>query len=96
MFNLYRYNLFSVLLLNCKLCLKDLYYPFLLTVFFSTTSSFSQAGLGGSIKGKVFDETKGMPFVNVALFQFGNMRGGATTDMEGHLKLIILTQVLTI
>jgi hypothetical protein len=43
---------------------------------------------GGSIKGKVFDELKeGFPFVNVALFQNGNIRGGATTDFDGVFKI---------
>ncbi|MCH1612097.1 MAG: carboxypeptidase-like regulatory domain-containing protein, partial [Flavobacteriales bacterium] len=43
---------------------------------------------GGSIKGKVFDEVKdGFPFVNVALFQNGNIRGGATTDFNGVFKI---------
>ena len=61
--------------------------PLLVTIF-SISSAFSQAGLGGSIKGKVLDElSDGMPFVNVAIYQFGNMKGGATTDMEGQFKL---------
>ena len=43
---------------------------------------------GCSIKGKVFDEVKdGFPFVNVALFQNGNIRGGATTDFNGIFKI---------
>ncbi len=43
---------------------------------------------GGSIKGKVFDETsEGFPFVNVALYQNGNIRGGATTDFDGGFKI---------
>jgi hypothetical protein len=51
----------------------------------------------GSIKGKVFDEFKeGFPFVNVALFQNGNIRGGATTDFDGVLKLVIFLQVSTL
>ena len=66
---------------------KRFILPLLLTIF-STTSIFSQAGLGGSIKGKVLDElSEGMPFVNVAIYQFGNMKGGATTDMEGQFKI---------
>jgi hypothetical protein len=43
---------------------------------------------GGSVKGKVFDETsEGFPFVNVALYQNGNIRGGATTDFDGAFKI---------
>ena len=43
---------------------------------------------GGSIKGKVFDEIgDGFPFVNVALYQSGNLRGGATTDFNGAFKI---------
>ena len=43
---------------------------------------------GGSIKGKVFDEIgDGFPFVNVALYQSGNLRGGATTDFDGAFKI---------
>jgi len=43
---------------------------------------------GGSIKGKVFDElNEGFPFVNVALYQNGNIRGGATTDFDGAFKI---------
>jgi hypothetical protein len=61
--------------------------PFLV-IMFSISSAFSQAGGGGSIKGKVLDElSEGMPFVNVAIYQFGNMKGGATTDMDGRFKL---------
>ena len=48
----------------------------------------SSQGTGGSIKGKVLDEmSEGMPFVNVAIYQFGNIKGGATTDMEGKFKI---------
>ena len=43
---------------------------------------------GGSIKGKVYDElNEGFPFVNVALYQNGNIRGGATTDFDGAFKI---------
>ena len=57
--------------------------PFLFT-FLAISTAFSQ----GSIKGKVLDElSEGMPFVNVAIYQFGNIKGGATTDMEGHFKI---------
>ncbi len=42
----------------------------------------SSQGTGGSIKGKVLDEmSEGMPFVNVAIYQFGNIKGGATTNV---------------
>jgi len=50
---------------------------FLLSIsfFVLTIVSYAQPQ-GGSIKGKVFDEVKdGFPFVNVALFQNGNIRG---------------------
>ena len=67
-----------------------MYKKFTLTfiiVFFSYLSSFSQIG-AGSIKGKVLDEfSEGMPFVNVAIYQFGNLKGGATTDMDGQFKI---------
>ena len=57
--------------------------PFLFT-FLAISTAFSQ----GSIKGKVLDElSEGMPFVNVAIYQFGNIKGGATTDMEGQFKI---------
>lgn len=57
--------------------------PFLFT-FLAISTAFTQ----GSIKGKVLDElSEGMPFVNVALYQFGNIKGGATTDMDGQFKI---------
>ena len=61
----------------------------LLSISFFILSLVSYAQpQGGSIKGKVFDETKeGFPFVNVALFQNGNIRGGATTDFDGAFKI---------
>ena len=62
---------------------------FLLSIsfFVLTIVSYAQPQ-GGSIKGKVFDEVKdGFPFVNVALFQNGNIRGGATTDFNGVFKI---------
>ena len=53
--------------------------------FFTYALGFSQ---GGSLKGKVLDETSdGFPFVNVVLYQHGNMKGGATTDMDGEFKV---------
>ena len=62
---------------------------FLLSISFFVLSIVSYAQpQGGSIKGKVFDELKeGFPFVNVALFQNGNIRGGATTDFNGAFKI---------
>ena len=61
----------------------------LLSISFFILSLVSYAQpQGGSIKGKVFDETKeGFPFVNVALFQNGNIRGGATTAFDGAVKI---------
>ena len=45
---------------------------------------------GGSIKGKVFDELKeGFPFVNVALFQNGNIRVGQQLISMVFLRLVI-------
>jgi hypothetical protein len=62
---------------------------FLLTISFFVFHFISYAQpQGGSVKGKVFDETNdGFPFVNVALFQNGNIRGGATTDFDGVFKI---------
>ena len=61
----------------------------LLSISFFVLSFVSYAQpQGGSLKGKVFDELKeGFPFVNVALFQNGNIRGGATTDFNGAFKI---------
>ena len=43
---------------------------------------------GGAIKGKVLNETSnGIPFVNVALYQNGNIKGGAITDFDGDFKI---------
>ncbi len=43
---------------------------------------------GGSIKGRVLDESsEGFPFVNVALYQNENIKGGATTDFDGAFKI---------
>jgi hypothetical protein len=54
---------------------------------FTYTLGFSQSQ-GGSIKGKVLDEmSEGFPFVNVVLYQNGNMKTGTTTDMEGEFKV---------
>jgi len=67
-----------------------MYKKFTLTfviIIFSFLSAHSQVS-GGSIKGKVLDElSEGMPFVNVAIYQFGNLKGGATTDMDGRFKI---------
>jgi hypothetical protein len=42
----------------------------------------------GSVKGKVLDESnEGFPFVNVTLYQNGNIRGGVTTDFDGVFKI---------
>ena len=62
---------------------------FLLTISFFVFHFISYAQpQGGSVKGKVFDETNdGFPFVNIALFQNGNIRGGATTDFDGVFKI---------
>ena len=50
-----------------------------IALFLFTVTSFAQPS-GGSIKGKVLDETDdGFPFVNVALYQNGNLKGGAQT-----------------
>jgi len=43
---------------------------------------------GGSVKGKVLDESnEGFPFVNLALLQNGKTKGGATTDNTGAFKI---------
>ncbi len=60
---------------------------FTLTVFVSIIT-FSTAFSQGSIKGTVLDETsEGFPFVKVALYQFGNLKANATTDIEGGFKI---------
>ena len=58
-----------------------------IALFLFTFSSFAQPS-GGSIKGKVLDELDdGFPFVNVALYQNGNIKGGAQTDFNGQFKI---------
>ena len=60
---------------------------FTLTVFVSILT-FLSAISQGSIKGTVLDETsEGFPFVKVALYQFGNLKANATTDIEGNFKI---------
>ena len=58
-----------------------------ISIFVLSHLSFAQPQ-GGSIKGKVKDETgEGFPFVNVALYQNGNLRFGGTTDFDGVFKI---------
>ena len=55
-----------------------------ISIFVLSHLSFAQPQ-GGSIKGKVKDETgEGFPFVNVALYQNGNLRFGGTTDFDSY------------
>ena len=62
-----------------------------ISVFVLSHLSFAQPQ-GGSIKGKVNDETgEGFPFVNVALFQNGNLKFGGTTDFDGVFKISNVT-----
>lgn len=57
-----------------------------------TTSANNTTGIqglkGGSVKVKVLDESnEGFPFVNVAIYQNGKIKGGATTDFDGVLRI---------
>ncbi len=53
----------------------------------SVGATFAQSGTG-TIKGTVVDEAgEPLPFVNVTLWQNGNMKTGATTDFDGHFKI---------
>ena len=62
-----------------------------ISIFVLSHLSFAQPQ-GGSIKGKVKDETgEGFPFVNVALYQNGNLRFGGTTDFDGVFKISNVT-----
>ena len=71
---------------------------FLLSISFFVLSIVSYAQpQGGSIKGKVFDELKeGFPFVNVALFQNGNIRGELQQILTVLLKSVIFLLGLTL
>ena len=71
---------------------------FLLSISFFVLSFVSYAQpQGGSIKGKVFDELKeGFPFVNVALFQNGNIRGELQQILTVLLKSAIFLLGLTL
>ena len=62
--------------------------------FIDTNYKYSDLNLSysdtnnGSVKGLVLDEIgDGMPFVNVGLYQNGNIKGGATTDFDGAFKI---------
>lgn len=56
-------------------------------ILFSIGYSFAQSGTG-TIKGTIIDETgEPLPFVNVTLFQNGNLKTGATTDFDGKFKI---------
>ena len=56
-------------------------------ILFSLGFAFAQNGTG-TLKGTVVDESgEPLPFVNVALWQNGTLKTGASTDFDGHFKI---------
>lgn len=54
----------------------------------SLIMTFAAYAQGATIKGKVLDESgEPMPFVNVAVYQNGNLKSGATTDFDGKFRI---------
>ena len=58
-----------------------------LLILFSVGYSIAQSGTG-TMKGTIVDESgEPLPFVNITLFQNGNLKTGGTTDFDGNFRI---------